>query len=42
MAMELEGDFVIEAMRLMIGHRDLRLTSPGTIRVTFLIPSLKI
>lgn len=35
MAMELEGDAVIEIMRLMIGHRDPNLALPGTIRGDF-------
>lgn len=35
MAMEVEGDYVVEVMRLMIGHRDPRLALPGTIRGDF-------
>lgn len=35
MAMEVEGENVIEIMRLMIGHRDPKLASPGTIRGDF-------
>ena len=32
MAMEVEGESVIEVMRLMIGHRDFKVATPGTIR----------
>ncbi|NLM03973.1 MAG: nucleoside-diphosphate kinase [Clostridiales bacterium] len=32
MAMEVEGNYVIEIMRLMIGNRDPKLAAPGTIR----------
>jgi len=35
MAMEVEGDFSIEIMRLMIGHRDPKVALPGTIRGDF-------
>jgi nucleoside-diphosphate kinase len=35
MAMEVEGEAVIEVMRLMIGHRDFKIASPGTIRGDF-------
>lgn len=35
MAMEVEGDNVIEVMRFMIGHRDPKLAIPGTIRGDF-------
>lgn len=35
MAMEVEGDSVIEIMRLMIGHRDPKTALPGTIRGDF-------
>lgn len=35
MTMEVEGDNVIEIMRLMIGHRDPKLAPPGTIRGDF-------
>src|SRR5690554_6125646 len=32
LSMEVEGENVIEIMRLMIGHRDPKLALPGTIR----------
>jgi len=35
MAMEVEGENVIEIMRLMIGHRDPKVALPGTIRGDF-------
>lgn len=35
MAMEVEGEESIEVMRLMIGHRDFKIASPGTIRGDF-------
>lgn len=35
MAMEVEGESVIEVMRLMIGHRDFKVAIPGTIRGDF-------
>ena len=35
MAMEVEGESVIEVMRLMIGHRDFKVAVPGTIRGDF-------
>lgn len=35
MAMEVEGESVIEVMRLMIGHRDFKISLPGTIRGDF-------
>ncbi|NLK43385.1 MAG: nucleoside-diphosphate kinase [Tissierellia bacterium] len=35
MAMEVVGENVIEIMRLMIGHRDPKVASPGTIRGDF-------
>lgn len=35
MAMEVEGESVIEVMRLMIGHRDFKIAAPGTIRGDF-------
>lgn len=35
MAMEVEGESVIEVMRLMIGHRDFKVATPGTIRGDF-------
>lgn len=35
MAIEVEGDFAIQIMRLMIGHRDSKLAAPGTIRGDF-------
>ena len=35
MAMEVEGDSVIEIMRLMIGHRDPKVALPGTFRGDF-------
>lgn len=35
LAMEVEGDSVIEVMRLMIGHRDPKVALPGTIRGDF-------
>ena len=35
LAMEVEGESVIEVMRLMIGHRDPKLALPGTIRGDF-------
>ena len=35
LAMEVEGDNVIEIMRLMIGHRDPKVAPPGTIRGDF-------
>lgn len=35
MAMEVEGESVIEVMRLMIGHKDPKVSMPGTIRGDF-------
>lgn len=35
MAMEVDGEYAIEVMRLLIGHRDPRLAQPGTIRGDF-------
>ena len=35
MAMEVEGEFVVEVMRLMIGDKDPKLAAPGTIRGDF-------
>lgn len=35
LAMEVEGDSVIQVMRLMIGHRDPKIALPGTIRGDF-------
>lgn len=35
MALEVEGENVIEIIRLMIGHRDPKLALPGTIRGDF-------
>ena len=35
MAMEVEGEGAIEVMRLIIGHRDFKIASPGTIRGDF-------
>lgn len=35
MAMEVEGESVIEVMRSIIGHRDFKVASPGTIRGDF-------
>lgn len=35
MAMEIEGESVIETMRHMIGHRDFKIAAPGTIRGDF-------
>lgn len=35
MAMEVEGESVIEVMRLMIGHKDPKVAMPGTIRGDF-------
>ena len=34
-AMEVEGENVIEVMRLMIGNKDPKLASPGTLRGDF-------
>lgn len=35
MGMEVEGESVIEVMRLMIGHKDPKVAMPGTIRGDF-------
>lgn len=35
MGLKVEGDSVIEVMRLMIGHRDHKVAAPGTIRGDF-------
>ncbi len=35
MAMEVEGESVIEVMRLMIGNKDPKVSMPGTIRGDF-------
>lgn len=35
MAMEVEGESVVEILRLMIGNKDPRIAAPGTIRGDF-------
>lgn len=35
MAMEVEGESVIEIMRIMIGDKDPKMAQPGTIRGDF-------